>query len=66
MFLAKPDLPRSQADRIKALLLDFPREVGGTDFMGQIGYSTIRPVNESIMKRADPYLKETRKVLGAR
>lgn len=66
VFLAKPDLPRIQADRVKALLLEFPREAEGIDFMGHTGYSTIRPATEAIMKRTDAYLKETNKVLGTR
>jgi phosphonate transport system substrate-binding protein len=63
VFLVKPDLPRSQAERIKTLLLDFPREAEGIDFLGHTGYTGIRPVSEAAMKRVDPYLKETRKVL---
>jgi len=63
VFLAKPDLPRPQAERIRALLLEFPREAEGIEFLGHTGYSGIRAVNENAMKRADTYLKETRKVL---
>ncbi len=63
VFLAKPDLPRPQAERIRALLLEFPREAEGMEFLGYSGYSGIRTVNESAMKRADAYLKETRKAL---
>ena len=62
VFLVKPELPRNQAERIKTLLLDFPREAEGIDFLGQTGYTAIRPASEAAMKRADPYLKETRKV----
>lgn len=63
VFLAKPDLPRPSADRLRALLLDFPREAEGIAFLGQTGYTTLRPASEAIMKRADGYLKQTRKVL---
>lgn len=62
VFLVKPDLPRSQVERIKALLLDFPREAEGIDFLGRTGYTGIRSTSEATMKRADTYLKETRKV----
>jgi phosphonate transport system substrate-binding protein len=64
LFIVKPDLPRSQAERIRALLLEFPRAAEGIDFLGQTGYTTLRPASETIMKRADAYLGETRKVLG--
>ncbi len=63
VFLAKPDLPRAQAEKLRAMLLEFPKEAEGIDFLGHTGYSTIRAAGESSMKRADPYLKETRKVL---
>lgn len=64
LFIVKPDLPKSQAERIRALLLEFPRAAEGIDFLGQTGYTTLRPASETIMKRADAYLGETRKVLG--
>lgn len=63
VFLVKPHLPREQAERIKAALLKFPSEAEGIEFLGHSGYSTIQPATEAMMKRADPYLKETRKVL---
>jgi phosphonate transport system substrate-binding protein len=63
VFLAKPDLPRGQAERIKTLLLEFPREAEGIVFLGHTGYTGIRAASEAAMKRVDPYLKETRKVL---
>jgi phosphonate transport system substrate-binding protein len=63
VVIVKPELPRSQAERIRTLLLEFPREAEGIDFLGQTGYTTLRPASEAVMKRADAYLKETRKVL---
>ncbi len=63
VFLVKPDLPREQVERIRAALLAFPQTAEGSDFLRHTGYTAIRPVTEAAMKRADPYLKETRKVL---
>lgn len=63
VLLAKPDLPRNQAERLKALLMAFPREAEGIEFLGRTGYTDIRPASEASMKRADAYLKETRKVM---
>lgn len=64
VFLAKPDLPRDQAERLKKWLLEFPGEAEGIDFLSRTGYTGVVPASESRMKRADPYLKATRKALG--
>jgi phosphonate transport system substrate-binding protein len=64
VFLVKADLPRSQADRIRTLLLEFPREAEGINFLGHTGYTAIRPATEAVMKRGDAYLRETRKALA--
>jgi phosphonate transport system substrate-binding protein len=63
LFIAKPDLPRDQAERLRTLLLEFPREAEGIGFLGQTGYTTLRPVNETVMKRADAYIKGARRML---
>lgn len=63
VFLLKPDADKAEVARLRALVLAFPGEMEGIDFLGRTGYSGIRPVNETSMKRGDPYLKETRKLL---
>lgn len=63
VFLARPALPRSQAERIKALLIAFPREPEGAEFLSQTGYTGIHSVSEASLRRVDPFLKETRKVM---
>ncbi len=64
VFLAKPDLPPAQAERMKSLLLAYPGSAVGEQFLRQIGYTAILPVNEQYMARADAYMKATRKALG--
>lgn len=63
VFLVKQEMPRAEAERIKAALLAFPARAEGKEFLSHTGYTAIRPVSESTMRRADAYLKETRKAL---
>jgi phosphonate transport system substrate-binding protein len=63
VFLAKADLGKPEAERLRTLLLAFPREEEGMKFLAQTGYSGLHPAGEKAMKRADAYLKETRKAL---
>jgi phosphonate transport system substrate-binding protein len=63
VLIAKADLKKSQAELLKKALLAFPGEAEGIDFLGHTGYNAIIPTTETVMKRADPYIKETRKAL---
>jgi len=63
VFLAKADLGKPEVERLRALLLAFPREEAGMGFLAQTGYSGLRPAGEKAMRRADAYLKETREAL---
>ncbi|MEW5789066.1 MAG: PhnD/SsuA/transferrin family substrate-binding protein [Pseudomonadota bacterium] len=63
VFLARPDMPGADLQRLRDLLLAFPGEAEGIDFLGHTGYTGLRATSEASMRRADPYLKETRKVL---
>jgi len=64
VFLARPDAPRAQIERLKKLLLEFPAEAEGIDFLGHTGYTGVVAANEARMKRVDSYLKVTRKALA--
>lgn len=64
VFLAKPGVPHARVERLKKLLLQFPNEAEGIDFLGHTGYTEIVEANEARMKRADGYLKATRKALA--
>lgn len=61
VFLAKPGLDPASVARLKALLLAFPHAPQGRDFLHRTGYTAIVPAD---MKRADPYLAQTRKALA--
>ncbi|OYY95436.1 MAG: hypothetical protein B7Y41_02735 [Hydrogenophilales bacterium 28-61-23] len=63
VLIARADMDKAQAERLKTLLLTFQNEVEGIDFLGQTGYNKLIAANETVMKRADVYLKETRKAL---
>lgn len=61
VFITKPDTSKARNEQLKRALLAFPREAEGIDFLGHTGYNGLIPASEALMKRADIYLKETRK-----
>lgn len=63
VMMARPGTDKARSEQLKRLLLQFPREAEGIDFLGHTGYSGVIPASESTMKRADIYLRETRKAL---
>jgi len=63
VFLVKPDMPETRIAQIGAWLLAFAGEEEGLEFFGRTGYVGLRPASESQLKRADVYLKQTRKLL---
>jgi phosphonate transport system substrate-binding protein len=63
VLIAKASMDKAQAELVKKSLLAFPNTEEGIDFLGRTGYTSLIPANESVMKRADIYLKETRKAL---
>ncbi|MDD5390580.1 MAG: phosphate/phosphite/phosphonate ABC transporter substrate-binding protein [Gallionellaceae bacterium] len=63
VFLARPDVPRAKAEHLKTLLLEFPATAEGGEFLSSIGYTTVVAASETRLKRADAYLKATRKAL---
>lgn len=64
VFLDRPDTPRIQVEHLKKLLLEFPAKAEGIDFLRGIGYTSVVEASEARMKRADAYLKTTRKALS--
>lgn len=64
VFLVRPDAPRAQSEHIKTLLLNFPADPEGIGFMRNIGYTAVVAASETRLKRADAYLKATRKALS--
>jgi phosphonate transport system substrate-binding protein len=63
VMMAKPGTDKARSEQLKRLLLNFPREAEGIDFLGQTGYSSVIPISEANLKRGDIFLKETRKAL---
>lgn len=63
VLLAKASMDKTQAEQLKKAMLAFTNEAEGLDFIGKIGYTNLIPASEAAMKRADVYVKETRKAL---
>jgi hypothetical protein len=62
-MLAKPAASPAEADRLRGVVLDFVRGKAGQDFLKGLALTGLVPADERQMKRADAYLKETRKGL---
>lgn len=62
--MAGPTLPAAKLERLRAGLLRFPREPAGLDFMARNSYTGLHPADEAAMRRADPFLKETRRMVA--
>jgi len=63
VFLARPDASRARVESLQKWLLEFPSSAEGSDFLSHIGYTGVVAATEARMKRADGYLKATRKAL---
>jgi phosphonate transport system substrate-binding protein len=61
---AAPRLTKAEIAKLRAGLLTFSGETEGLEFMGQNTYTGLHPANETAMRRADPYIKETRRMTG--
>lgn len=61
VILAAPSVAKTDIDKLRPGLLAFPREAEGIEFMGRNTYTGLHVANETAMRRADPFLKETRR-----
>jgi phosphonate transport system substrate-binding protein len=64
VVLAGPGLPAGLLPRLRGGLLDLPNSAEGRAFLANTGYSGLHPADEAAMRRADPFLKETRRLLA--
>jgi phosphonate transport system substrate-binding protein len=64
VIIGSPTLPKPALDKLRTGMLAFPREAEGLDFLGQNSYTGLHATDETAMKRADPFLKETRRMVG--
>lgn len=62
--IASPRLPKPDVERLRAGMLAFAREAEGIDFMAFNSYTGVHAAAENQMRRADPFLKETRRMVG--
>ena len=63
VFMARPGMSAADVEKLRGLLLGFGREEEGLEFFSRTGYNTMKLASEASMKRADIYLKQTRKAL---
>lgn len=63
VFMARAGTDKTRTESLKKVLLAFQNESEGIDFLGRTGYNGLIPASEAAMKRADIFLKETRKAL---
>lgn len=64
VILAKPQASAAEVARTRNLLLEFARGTAGQDFLRDIAYTALVPAEEASMRRADAYLRTTRKMLA--
>jgi phosphonate transport system substrate-binding protein len=63
-FIAAPGMARPDVEKLRAGLLGFSHETEGIEFMAQNSYTGLHAATETAMRRADPFLKETRHMLA--
>lgn len=64
VVMARPGLTKATLAKLRAGFLAFPRAPEGVEFLGQHSYTGLHPADEAAMRRADPFLKETRRMVG--
>ena len=60
LVMANPELTAGDRQRLKSLVLAFPKTEDGARFFGLSGFANIREVGEADLKSLDPYLDQTR------
>jgi ABC-type phosphate/phosphonate transport system substrate-binding protein len=63
VIMAAPGFSAGRLETLRAGLLALPTEVDGRDFLAQNSYTGVHPADEAAMRRADRYLKETRRMV---
>lgn len=64
VVMAAPTTPIDLLDRLRSALLAFPGQTEGRNFLAYNGYSGLHAADEKAMRRADPYLKDTRRMVA--
>ncbi len=62
-LVARANMDKTRSTNLKNALLAFPDAAEGIDFLGHTGYDDVIPASEAALRRADGYLKETRRAL---
>lgn len=64
LVMGNPRLSPALRERLQSLILAFPPTEPGRRFLGQSGFTGIRPVSQADLQFLDPYLEVTRRGLG--
>ena len=64
IYLASPDVPAEELDRLRGLLLAFSGEARGREFFERTGFAGLDPVSEEELRTLDPYVEDLKKALG--
>lgn len=65
VVMAAPGFGRARLDRLRAGLRGFLPTAEGREFMALNGYTGLHAADERVMRQADVYLKETRRLMQA-
>ena len=57
VMMANPRLPREDVDAIRSLLLDYHNVPGSESYFSTTGYKSFQPIEDKVMKRLDPYIR---------
>ena len=63
-LMANPKLSASERDRVKALLLQFPKTEDGKKFFSMAGFAKIRDISAAEQRPLDDFVEPTRSGLG--
>ncbi len=63
-LMANPKLSASERDRMKALLLQFPKTEDGKKFFSMAGFANIRDISAAEQRPLDDFVEPTRSGLG--
>lgn len=64
VYVAHPRLSKAMREKLKHSLLSFVASPAGQTFSATTGFKDIVAVTPQTMQRLDPYMRETRRVLG--
>jgi hypothetical protein len=66
IYLAAPDVPAEEVDRLRELLISFSvDDPNGRAFFERTGFAGLDPVGEEQLRALDPYVADLKQALSA-